>query len=90
MSWSVSFFGTAEKVAEAIEAEGAKMSGQSKLEYEAAAPHLAALVKENFQPGDPALVRVNASGHGMANSDGTQVNRTCTVQMDRVYGKLLL
>lgn len=90
MSWSVSFFGTAEKVAEAIEAEGAKMSGQSKLEYEAAAPHLAALVRQNFQEGDPALVRVNASGHGSAKADGTQVSRQCSVQMDRTYGKVLV
>jgi hypothetical protein len=93
MSWSVSFFGTAEKVAEAIEAEGAKMTGQSKLEYEAAAPHLAALVRENFDKAEganPPLIRISASGHGLANAEGGQVNRQCTVQLDRTYGKVLV
>lgn len=91
MSWSISFFGTAEKVAEAIEGAGAEMTGQSKLEYEAAAPHLVALVRENFQngPGDPPLVRINAGGHGYAEGD-KQVNRQATVTLERLYGKVLI
>ena len=89
MSWSVSFFGTVEKVAEAVEAEGAKLTGQSKLEYDAAAPHLAALVRENFQSGDPALVRLSASGSGYMEG-GVQKNRTACVTLERLYGKVLV
>jgi hypothetical protein len=44
MSWSVGFIGKPEKIAEALNAEANKLSGQSKKEFERALPHMTALV----------------------------------------------
>lgn len=92
MSWSVSFIGNPEKVAEALRAESEKLSGQSKVEYDAVAGSLAALVLENFNRGegqqDP-IVRLEAAGHGHAAGDA-QVSRCVSVKLETFYAQLLL
>ena len=102
MSWSVSFTGRPEKVAEAIEAESAKLSGQSKVEYDAAKPHLAALVRQNFaREGsgyNEPLIEVSAHGSGASRTpvgkgEGAppeQVQSQVAVSIKPVHTKLLL
>lgn len=100
MSWSVNYLGKASLVAKALDDESAKMSGQSKVEFDDAKPHLIALVIQNFtEDGHPdALVRLNASGHGTATSTaGTgetaepkQLTRSCTVSLERWYSTVLV
>lgn len=87
MSWSVSFIGKSENVIKALEAESEKLSGQSKIEYDGALPHLVGLVKENFGMVNQ-LFKVNASGHGYA-SNGEQINRQCTVNVEVFYSVLV-
>jgi hypothetical protein len=82
MSWSVSFIGEPEKVAQALEAYGATLEGASKEEYEKVAPPLAALVRLNFQNGKdaagkpipPPTISVSASGHGYKKGDALEYN----------------
>ncbi len=93
MSWSISVIGKPSAVCEEVDRQGASMSGQSKLEFDEAAPHLKALVKENFskRPGylEP-LVHLEASGSGVSEgSAGEQIQRNCTVTLKPMYTKLV-
>jgi hypothetical protein len=88
MSWSVQFIGKPEKVVEALNAQSETMktySGDSKAEFDAALPHLVALVNENFGTGYP--VKLVASGHGV--SGGDKPNRQLTVSLEVIYGLLV-
>jgi hypothetical protein len=75
------------------------MTGQSKVEWDEAKPHLIALVKGNFMSEEylkqyPSqsvpLVKIDASGSGSAKSDGTQLQRSCTVKIESIYTNLVL
>lgn len=83
MSWSISLVGKPENIVKALEEESPKLTGQCKLEYDEALPHLVGLVKQNFQ-NDPASrlldMELEASGSGWAKGD-TQVSRTCTAKI---------
>jgi hypothetical protein len=87
MSWSVSMLGRPEKVAAALEEHAGTLSGQSKVEYEAAAPHLVALVKQNFAPTD-IVVKLEAAGSGYTEG-GVEKNRSLSVKLEYSYTKLL-
>jgi hypothetical protein len=98
MSWSVIAIGTPEKVAEYLDSHSSGLSGQSKVEYDDAKSHLIGLIKENFvskgyakrYPGMATpLVKLTASGHG-SSTNGDQDNRTCQVQIETFYSKLLV
>jgi len=87
MSWSVSMIGVPEKVAAALEEYAGSLSGQSKVEYEAAAPHLVALVRQNFAPTD-ILIKLEAGGSGYT-EDGVEKNRSVSVKLEYSYTKVL-
>lgn len=85
MSWSVQFIGRPEKVIEALQTNSGKLSGESKVEYDSALPHLVGLVKENF--GFDYPVKITASGHGF--SGGEKSNRQLTASVEVIYGLLV-
>lgn len=85
ISWSISFIGKPEKVAEALNAESERMNGESKKEYDFALPHLIGLVNENF--GTPYPVKLTASGHGTVYTDRS--DRQLTVSIELIYGLLV-
>jgi len=87
MSWSISFIGAPEKIVTALQENSEKLSGQSKIEYDSALSSLVGLVKENFG-GANQLLKINASGHGFANSV-EQLTRQCTVSIEVFYSTLL-
>jgi hypothetical protein len=98
MSWSVSYIGTPQKVAEALYDESRKLSGQSKVEFDAALPNLACLVGQNFTDEengkDPPIVKLTASGHGSAtgipgSTASKQIDRNCVVSLERIWVKIL-
>ncbi|MBX9790175.1 MAG: hypothetical protein K2Y37_14760 [Pirellulales bacterium] len=82
MSWSFTAVGRPELIAAALEAESAKLTGQCKVEFDAAWPHLAALLRENFALADsgyyPPLIEFYANGSGTS-KEGRQLQRNCTV-----------
>jgi hypothetical protein len=88
MSWSISFVGKPEKVAEAVEQHGGTLSGQSKEEYEAAAPHLAALVRQNFAEID-LLIQLDANGSGQT-IEGKPIQGTVSANLRFCYTKILI
>ena len=87
MSWSISFIGTSEKVAEALTAYSEKIDGYSKVEYDKALPHMVALVKENFGNAGE-LVKCSASGHGYIVNDVPQQGHL-NCEITSIYGVLV-
>jgi hypothetical protein len=82
MSWSIQFIGKPEKVAEALHANSEKLSGNSKIEYDSALPHLLGLVNENF--GFDFPVKLAASGSGSDKPD-----RQLSASIETIYGLLV-
>lgn len=90
MSWNITFIGKPENVVKALEEQSTKFSGYSKVEYDAALPHLVGLVKENFNNnGIDIVVKVDASGHGYAGTDGIDQYRQCKSSVEQLYGVLV-
>jgi hypothetical protein len=87
MSWSVNFIGKTEKVIEALEKTSESMKGDSKIEYDAALPHLVALIRENYGTDYP--VKLAASGHGYNAGPEGKSTRQLTVSIELVYGLLV-
>ncbi len=88
MSWSIAMIGTAAGIEKALNERSAKETGQCKVEFDAALPHLLGLVKENFnnqEGGQAPLIEVEASGSGYC-KDGNQVQRSCTAKVTAKYG----
>ena len=92
MSWNVEIIGKPVDVVVELQAQSARETGQCKVEFDAALPHMIGLVKQNFV--DPSgryylpLIRLYASGSGICESD-KQVQRNCTVKVEPFYGKLV-
>lgn len=83
--------GTPEKVAAALEEHAGTLTGQSKVEYEAAAPHLAALVRQNFSQV-PLVIKLDAAGSGGSGytEGGVEKNRSVAVKLEYSYAKILV
>lgn len=64
MSWSIDFIGSPENVSKVLEEHSTKISGQSKVEYDAVLPHIKALVEQNVNNNYPFAIKVNGNGHG--------------------------
>lgn len=89
MSWSITLIGHPENVAAALTAQSEKMEGQSKVEYDAAVPHLVALVQNNFYVGGPTpVIKLAASGYGYA-ENGVQKQRQLTASIEVSYATLV-
>lgn len=98
MSWSINMVGTPDKIVAALDAESGKMSGQSKIEFDAALPALKTLVSQNFDNRDESkriVLRLAANGSGQSKQisgpDGSRVeeiDRSCRVSLESV-GQLL-
>jgi hypothetical protein len=90
MSWSISLRGTPATVARSLEEHSAGLTGQSKVEYDGALPHLAALVRENFvaeggEHPEPTIA-LDAFGSGSAretvgSGEVKQLLRSCSVHL---------
>ena len=90
MSWSISVIGKPENVVKALHEESAKQTGQCKIEFDDALPHLVGLVTQNFWPaeGEARVIELVANGSGYS-KDGQQISRDCTASIKRFYTKLV-
>jgi hypothetical protein len=79
MSWSINKSGTVEEVVMALKEQSEYLSDQSKEEYDAALPHMIALVEQNII----GTVNLFACGHGVKDSEGNFVDRSCSVSIAR-------
>lgn len=82
MSWSVSTSGTPDEVVKGLEEYTSSLgAGQSGEEYEAARPHIIALVRQNYTvEGEQPKIVVNAFGSG-STVGGKETKRSCTVHI---------
>lgn len=92
MSWSIACIGHPEAVAAALDEYGAKLTDQSKAEFDAALPMLKGLVLQNFVPPDNAngqpTIDFEASGHGVA-INGVDRDRSCRVLIQPSWKRIL-
>lgn len=88
MSWSISIIGKPDKVVEELSVYSDTLTGQSKIEYDEAKPHLQALISQNL--GENIIVNLQASGHANFDSEGKRTYGACTVNLSLLYGKLAL
>jgi hypothetical protein len=92
MSWSIMLIGKPENIVEALEKESDNFTGQSKIEYDDAKPHLIGLAKQNFGRGDSyvsPVIKMQASGSGYATTANEQKQRSCSVIVEPMWGKLV-
>jgi len=96
MSWNISVIGKPKAVIAHLDTFGDGLSGQTKIEFDAAKPHLAGLVGQNFSEKDEAalpLIHLTAAGHGSGRheEDGsvTQVHRSFSASISHMYTKLV-
>jgi len=85
MSWSIQFIGKPDKVVTALQEQSGKLTGESKVEYDSALPHLVGLVNENH--GADILIKLAAAGHGYISGE-TPV-RQLTASIELIYGLLV-
>lgn len=89
MSWSVTIIGNPANVAAALTAQSETMEGQTKIEFDAALPHLVALVQQNFYVGGPTpVIKLAASGHGYAVGE-EQRQRQLSASIEVTYATLV-
>lgn len=98
MSWSIALVGSPANVARALQENSAKLTDYSKVEFDAALPHLVGLVGQNFyadasQQYDGGLIRLIASGSGSAtrNPDGSYAPTvgSCKVQIESLNARFV-
>lgn len=90
MSWSIGFIGTPEKISAALTAHSEKLDGQSKIEYDAALPHLDALVASNYNKSYPEMaIQITANGHAYNDGQGETSYSNCNVSINALNGQLV-
>ena len=90
MSWTISVVGKPEKIAEFLDQESERQTGQSKIEFDDAKPHLQALLRQTFAESVDLLPFVKLAANGSGSTiDGKQIRRSCTVSIESFYTKLV-
>ncbi len=89
MSWTFDAIGTPEKLAVALIEETARLSGDSKEEFDRAIPALHSLLVMNVSKNFPQRVlHLCANGHA-SRSGGEVVDSTCNVSLSGLSAKLV-
>lgn len=83
MSWSFYAIGNAADFAAELDRQCGLCTGDSREEFEAAKPHLAALIALNTAGDLPAIVKIEANGSA-SKSGGKVVSSSCNVQITRL------
>lgn len=74
MSWSIAYIGTPKKISEALQNHSTKLEGNSKIEFDAALPHLQALVQLNQNTAQDPIFKLTAAGHAYTGYSSCNVN----------------
>lgn len=83
MSWSINFIGKPEKISEALKAHSDTITGPSKEEYDAALPHIDAIVNQNYGSTYSVVLKVDANGSGHGDY------RSCNISITSLGGQLV-
>jgi len=88
MSWSFNVVGKSADFPEFFDKESARLTGDSKTEFDEARPHLQALIGMNVNTNCQPLLSVNASGHA-SKKDGIVTYSNCSVEIKSLPGQLI-
>jgi hypothetical protein len=83
MSWTFNAVGKPVAVSNAVDAARVTYSGQSKQEFDDAAPHLKFLIEQNL---GNMVVAVVASGHASFEPSGKKTYGVCSVEIKQIHG----
>lgn len=83
MSWSINYIGSPEGISKALKDNSEKLSGPSKEEFDAALPHIDALVNQNYGGSYPHVLKVEANGSGHGDY------RNCNISISSLGGQLV-
>jgi len=91
MSWSLNVIGRPEDLVRELEIQSTRLTGDSKAEFDQAAPHLKALIEMNVggRDGAPPILAVNANGHA-CRTDGVVTYSQASVRIHSVTERVLL
>ena len=81
MSFSVTFFGKPDAIKRKLAEESAKLTSQSKTEFDAVLPALETILDQ--QVGDGKVVRLSANGHATF-ADGVKTYGNCNVEVSQL------
>lgn len=88
MAWSVNLIGTCPKIAEALRGEAARLTGADKLQFDAALPHLLALLALNLDENGSLAFQLGAAGHAVC-KDGAVACGTFNVKLIPLIGRIV-
>lgn len=83
MSWSAYYIGTPDKLVEALQKQSESLIGNSKAEFDAALPHITAMIQQNKGKDKPPVLNLAASGSAY---DGQS---SCIVKIENLGSVLL-
>jgi len=86
MSWSLTIIGKPENVSAELDRYGESLNGASKVEFDAAKPHIQFLVNQNYGTNAP-LIKLEANGHGY--EAGEQSYRNLNLNINPIYGTIV-
>ncbi len=81
MSFSVMFVGKPDAIKRKLAEESAKLTGQSKTEFDAVLPALETILDQ--QVGDGKVIRLSTNGHAMF-TDGVKIFGHCNVDVSQL------
>lgn len=86
MSWSINIIGHPSNIDAKLAEQSNIFEGLSKEEFDAAQPHISALVRQNWNPTETVqpLINLIASGHGYS-VNGEHKQRYLSVEIKPMY-----
>lgn len=84
MSWSAHFMGTPDKIVEALTKQSQNLTSNSKIEFDAALPHMIGLIQQNKGKDKPPLLEFSGNGSAW---DGQS---SCTISIKNLGSNVLI
>ncbi len=83
MSWSAYYIGTPDKLTEALQKQSETLTGNCKMEFDAALPHMVGLIQQNKGADKSPVLSLAASGSAYS---GTS---SCTIKIENLGNALI-
>lgn len=84
MSWNAYYIGTPDKIVEALTKQSQSLTSNSKIEFDAALPHIIGLIQQNKGKDKPPMLEISANGSAW---DGQS---SCTVSIKNMGSNVLI
>jgi len=84
MSFSITVVGKVAAIKRKLDAESARLTGQSKTEFDAVKPAIEIILDQNVSPMSDDALRVDANGHASFDAAGTKTQGSCQVTIARL------